>query len=219
MAEGEGQQECGYGCAATGFMHWACQIHGPAGQQAHMMSAPVAQEGRRHISDAAWEARVKAFPQLTTHVGRDEWEKDHVFAGTVLLTVAEVEAMEKDNLDTARDWLRTAQECDSLRAQLAEERDEHRATIYESALLRAEIERLRGGKDDGASTAAVHVAQYDQGQAHGEAAQAISEQVHHAVAAFNFPGSLDHRLGLGPQPTTETVEPMSAQSWKRRIGG
>jgi len=106
---------------------------------------------------------------------------------------------------STRDWLRITQERDSLRAQLAEERDEHRATIYEASLLRAEIERLRGGKD--VQTRADGAVGDVRGDVRLSGAQGL-------LATAN---PLDHRLGLGPQPA-EPVEPMSATSWKRRMG-
>lgn len=67
------------------------------------MDAEQGQQGRRHVSDQAWEAFTASMPHM--HHDRTLFEKTRRNEGTVLLTVAEVEAMEA--------------ECEQLRVQLA----------------------------------------------------------------------------------------------------
>lgn len=247
----------------------------------------MAQQGRRHVSDGAMSIYAGKWKVSACSV-----ETDLADAGLVMMTVAEVEAMELRSRDRQIQDCAVADLCaqvrdaeterDTLRAQLAEEREEHRATIYEAALLRAEIERLRGAGPaiatveegieylrqkgtplkDGwlvrerlerlrGGSSAIERAEMILGARLSDAllltqlcdeierlrgGKKLSytptpdhiEQLRSVLppdgrkpqlgGLLLTPCGLDHRLGLGPQPATETVEPMSAQSWKRRMG-
>jgi hypothetical protein len=171
--------------------------------QAHMMSAPdmgryAPDMSRKHMSDAAWDARRKAFPQLTTHVGRDEWEKDHVLAGTVLLTVAELDAknVEIQRLQKQADFYR-------------ERYQEARREVCDRLI---ELEQLRKGVMPNAEGLGATAAARTEG-AHAVAGDASAKTRGLMTVADN----LGHRLGIA-QPEGEPCEPRPAGArWRAMV--
>lgn len=184
------------GCATDEHTTECPTIHGDIARQAHAMSHPSAQ--RQHISDAAWQARLKVFPHLNNYVGRHEFENDHVIAGTVLLTVAE-----HDELLAAEDRLANSVyedhalrcEIDALRAELAAAQ---RAQIMLQS-VNADLHRQLRGRDDKRA----------QGMDAGRILEAASEgaELRHTPvvrsmgqcvsAALSFLPEPDKRLGRG----------------------
>lgn len=183
------------------------------------------QQGRRHVSKAAM-ATLRAM-HGDYYGDCDEWLMRQ--ARCVVLTVAEVEAMECRHEERGRAVMELMAESDThfnernalraeleaLRAQLAEREAEIsrlNAIVAEMCKMDyerfLEIERLRGGKDG----KSVQMAADSSDSRPSDASSRGSVGVRNLTADVR----LDHRLGLGPQPETETVEPMSARSWKRR---
>lgn len=190
------------------------------------------QQGRRHVSKAAM-ATLRAM-HGDYYGDCDEWLMRQ--ARCVVLTVAEVEAMECRHEERGRAVMELMAESDThfnernalraeleaLRAQLAEreaecERLRRSADGWQQEALhyalkadhwREKYERLRGS-EDGKS---VQMAADSSDSRPSDASSRGSVGVRNLTADVR----LDHRLGLGPQPETETVEPMSARSWKRR---
>jgi hypothetical protein len=194
------------------------QISGSA-PEAHMMSAPITvrEPERKHVSDAAWEAYGSEF----THPNemRVVIERDHRKSGTVLLTVAEHDALraEVERLKTANEGWHQA----------------YNKVVDKAWAYEGEIERLRKGKDDAT------VGNDDiRAQAKEQAAQAGREASKPIEANANTLAnagadrarlavrlskanelsrvvsvSLDPRLGT-PQPDGEPCEPMSARRWR-----
>ena len=180
-----------------------------------------AQQGRRHVSGAAMSIYAGKWKVSAFSV-----ETDLADAGLVMMTVAEVEAMELRSRDRQIQDCAVADLCaqvrdaeterDTLRAQLAEREAKcerlkawNHVACLEVERLRAKrqlwarvCERLRGGKDEKLAIDANSMA-------------GAGVLVYRGLP-FSMADPLDHRLGLGPQPATETVEPMSAQSWRRR---
>lgn len=188
-------------------------------EHAHMMAAPT----RQHVSDAA----AKVYEQWACGGGMplDDFEGLHAGMGTVLLTVAEHDAL----LAKPRD--RQMQDCvvSDLCAQVREaesERNTLRAEVErltnELAMARsakhswqkmtdeahvmlngaiAEIERLRKGRDD--------VRRNEVGSdSVGSNIRSGSGRTCGSLLMETGPGNLDPRLGM-PQPEGEPVGPMS----------
>ncbi len=119
---------------------------------AHMMAAPpVADEGRRHISDAAIAAM-----QLSEMVG-EAYEGHLEACGTVVITVAEHDELQQAVWRLDGDKLMLEAERDSLRSEV--ERLKRSSIATEDAYMELrgalneannEIERLRKGRDDDA---------------------------------------------------------------------
>jgi hypothetical protein len=105
--------------------------------------AKVEEPRRQHMSDAAWEARLEVFPQTTRYFGRTAWEKDHMIAGTVLLTVTEHDEL----LAIKAEWAKFDEEwpggVDEVEASVSSWRRIAKKAMDDSDDLREEVELLR----------------------------------------------------------------------------